>query len=176
MGVECTIYTGPVVILTPPRASSSYETMACEKCGRRQMQEGAFCSRDGAKYVNKLVERVLRPGEWAAELEEEREIIDVFNHVSREAGIEIPDDQVWLTLNLGKTPYCKYMYDPCRGGWSHKKNQFELFWVRGDDVLMDPQSMLNEFLADERYHKAIEVYREAGAKVVFAVATLAWCS
>jgi hypothetical protein len=177
MGVSCTIYTGPVVVVTPPMLSESVDVMKCEKCKRRQMGEGAFCSKDGGKFQVVQEKVKVSPSQWLYDLEEDNNIVDYFSHLTDEGGVEIPEGEIWMTPNDSKATYCKYMNDPCRGGYGgREEDPYQLVWVDGDTPVTSPADMLNEFLEDEKVQAHIEVYRNAGAEVRIMVATLAWCS
>jgi hypothetical protein len=177
MSVECTIYTGPIVVVTPPEVFEEVKRMRCETCDRRQMGEGAYCSRDGGKFVLVIKEQRVAPGNWACDLEDDNNIVDYFTHLSAEGGVEIPDDEIWLIPNQSNLSYCKFMNDPCRGRYrSEEKSPYQLTWIKGDSPVTNPDDMLNEFLADEEAQATVDVYRKAGAEVTMMVATVAWCS
>lgn len=177
MGVSCTVYTGPVVVVRPPETFEEIKVVQCETCDRRHTGEGGYCSRDGGKFVTTTVVVKMTPSDWVYELEEENDSIDYFCRVPDEGGVEIPDDEVWLTPNQGGLSYCKYMDDPCHGSWGKPKTDpYLLTWIEGDKPVNSPDSMLNEFLADEKAQAAIEAYRKAGAEVEINFVTMVWCS
>ena len=165
MGVSTTIYTGPVVIVIPPKLSESVDVMKCEKCKRRQMDEGAFCSRDGGRFraVKEKVE--VRPWEWLNDLEEDNNIVDYFSAVPDEGGSEVPAGEIWMTPNDTKASYCKYMSDPRQGNWGNKEDPYQLIWIDTEaNLLNNPAAMLKSFLEDKKAQAHIEVYRNPTAR------------